>query len=191
VPVFYFSKNRIPILNNSSNFCKPIHPTPILGPFCKAHYLIQHLRQVPAQQLTQRRRLWSLPLRSLGHHPNDTVVTTVGPTITDSLGKVWAITPTEQVSLNGTVILYTSHVIELAYVNGTVWQRNASGNWYSFIPTGALGIGPTITSPFITSPNDTVVTAVGPSITDSASNVWKLTTSRPVSLNGTVISRQP
>jgi hypothetical protein len=79
--------------------------------------------------------------------PNDTKVTTVGPAITDSAKNLWQLTSNAQVSLNGTVISYTAHVVEVAYVNGTVWQLNASGNWYSFTPTGALGAGPTINSP--------------------------------------------
>jgi hypothetical protein len=120
---------------------------------------------------------------------NGTVVTTVRPTITDALGNVWAITSGAQVSRNGAVIAYTANVIELAYVNGVVWQLNASGNWYSFTPTGALGIGPTTASPLSAqSPNDTIVTTVGPTITDSTLNVWKLTSSAQVTLNGTVIS---
>jgi hypothetical protein len=81
--------------------------------------------------------------------PNDTVVTTVGPTITDSIGNTWAITSGKQVSLDGSTAAtnYTSGVIEIAYVSGVVWQLNNSGNWYSFNANGSLGIGPTKTSP--------------------------------------------
>jgi hypothetical protein len=120
---------------------------------------------------------------------NGTVVATVGPTITDALGNVWAITSGAQVSRNGAVVAYTANVIELAYVNGVVWQLNASENWYSFTPTGALGIGPTSTSPLSAqSPKDTAVTTVGPGITDSALNVWELTSGGQVSLNGAIIA---
>jgi hypothetical protein len=85
--------------------------------------------------------------RLIGSSPNNTVVTTVGPTITDATGSVWAITAAAQVTLNGNVISYTSGVVEIAYVNGVVWQRNNAGNWYSFNANGSLGIGPTKTSP--------------------------------------------
>ena len=86
------------------------------------------------------------------------MVTTVGPTITDHLGNVWAITSGAQVSLNGSTAAtsYTANVVEIAYVNTVVWQENASGDWYSFTSTGALATGPT-TSPLTNFVNATVL----------------------------------
>jgi hypothetical protein len=81
---------------------------------------------------------------------NDTIPTTVGPSIVDSALSVWKLTSNAQVSLNGQVVSYTANVVELSYVSGVVWQLNASGNWYSFTATGALGAGPTVTSPLPT-----------------------------------------
>jgi Glycosyl hydrolases family 16 len=80
---------------------------------------------------------------------NDTTVNTVGPTITDSSGNVWAITSGGQVSLNGSATgatSYTSGVTEIAYVSGVVWQYNGT-SWYSFTSSGGIASGPTSTSP--------------------------------------------
>jgi hypothetical protein len=79
---------------------------------------------------------------------NDTVVTTVGPTIADASCNVWALISGGQVSLNGstTATNYTSGVTKIAYVSGVVWQYNGT-NWYSFAENGSMASGPTSTSP--------------------------------------------
>jgi hypothetical protein len=62
---------------------------------------------------------------------NDTVVL-AGSTaaITDASGNAWTITSGGQVAVNGAVDAITGGVIELAYVNGTIWQENNSDAWY-------------------------------------------------------------
>jgi hypothetical protein len=101
----------------------------------------------------------NFPFTTFTPSPNDTVVTTVGPTIIDLLGNVWAITSGAQVSLNGstTATSYTSGVVKIAYVAGVVWQYNGT-SWYSFNSNGSLGAGPTSTSPL---PNFWFVTPGG------------------------------
>jgi hypothetical protein len=88
------------------------------------------------------------PTPCLSTSANDTVVTTAGPTITDSSCKVWALTSGGQVSLHGstTATNYTSGVTKIAYVSGVVWQYNGT-NWYSFAENGSMASGPTSTSP--------------------------------------------
>jgi cellulase (glycosyl hydrolase family 5) len=63
--------------------------------------------------------------------PNDTVVT-AGSTaaIVDASGNTWTITSGGQVAVNGTVDRTTANVIELAYVNGVVWQENTNKLWW-------------------------------------------------------------
>ena len=69
------------------------------------------------------------PTQAIGISPNDAVAGTAGA-ITDASGKTWTITPGGQVAVNGTADPTTANVIELAYVNGTVWQENASKLWW-------------------------------------------------------------
>ena len=79
---------------------------------------------------------------------NDATVTTVGPAIVDASGNSYTITSNGQVAFNRRPIYYTANVVELAYVNGVVWQENSAGNWYSFSKNGTgEASGPTKTSP--------------------------------------------
>jgi hypothetical protein len=52
------------------------------------------------------------------------------PSFTDQNGNVWSIV-SGQVSVNGTIDPTTANVIELAYVNGQIWQENSQGLWWS------------------------------------------------------------
>lgn len=65
---------------------------------------------------------------------NDTVVATVAgsstATITDASGNVWAVAD-GLVTVNGVVDPTTANVIELAYVDGKVWQENTSDLWWA------------------------------------------------------------
>ena len=65
---------------------------------------------------------------------NDTVVATVAgtstATITDAAGNVWAVA-SGIVTVNGVADPTTADVIELAYVNGKVWQENANDLWWA------------------------------------------------------------
>ncbi|MEA2739969.1 MAG: hypothetical protein QOH05_3276, partial [Acetobacteraceae bacterium] len=65
---------------------------------------------------------------------NDTIVTVVTTgaigSITDASGNLWSIS-TSKVTLNGVADPSTANVIELAYVNGKIWQENSAGLWWS------------------------------------------------------------
>lgn len=50
--------------------------------------------------------------------------------IIDGAGNHWTITPTSQVAVNGVVDTTTSHVTELAFMGGDVWQQNAAKLWW-------------------------------------------------------------
>lgn len=87
--------------------------------------------------------------------PNNTVITSVGPTITDAAGNLWGITTGALASFNGAAVGSPANVTSLAYVNNVVWAKDASGNWYSFVVTSgvvSIGVGPTATSPLPTTP---------------------------------------
>jgi hypothetical protein len=125
--------------------------------------------------------------------------------LTDASGNAWTITSGGQVAVNGTVDAVTKNVVEMAYVNGTIWQEINSGYWYgettpngSWAPT--LG---TLTSPLPATPtptptptpppaptpsnNDTVVDAGSTAaITDANGNQWTITNGGQVAVNGTV-----
>jgi hypothetical protein len=120
---------------------------------------------------------------------NDTVVV-AGSTsaITDASGNTWTLV-SGVVDENGTAAGYSSGVTEIAYVNGTVWQENASSLWWSWTGTGwSTGAG-TSTSPLpatpVASPNDTAVLAGSTAaITDASGNTWTITSGGQVAVNG-------
>ena len=128
--------------------------------------------------------------------PNDTAFRVVSGTstgtITDANGNIWAVAG-GKVTVNGVVDSTTANVIELAYVNGNVWQENASDLWWvKTVPTDqwAPGSGtPKSPLPYSTSPNDTVITvAAGTSsgaITDAKGNIWAVAGGK-VTVNGVV-----
>jgi hypothetical protein len=65
--------------------------------------------------------------------PNNTVVIR-GSTaaITDASGNLWTINAADQVAVNGTADTTTGGVIEIAYVNGLVYQEATTSNlWWS------------------------------------------------------------
>ena len=77
--------------------------------------------------------------------PNNTVV--IAPStalITDAAGNTWGINATakctatwatagsvSEVTINGVLDPTTCQDVEIAYVNGVVWQENSKGQWYS------------------------------------------------------------
>jgi hypothetical protein len=91
--------------------------------------------------------------------PNDTVILAPSTAaITSSAGNTWGIssaacaTPfatgtTSMVSLNGVADTTTCSVVEIAYVNGSIWQKNLAGNWYSKATATAAWSAGTVTSP--------------------------------------------
>jgi hypothetical protein len=85
--------------------------------------------------------------------PNDTIVK-AGSTaaITDASGNAWTITSGGQVAVNGVVDAITGGVIELAYVNGTIWQENNHDTWYGETKPNDSWSAGTQTSPLPTAP---------------------------------------
>lgn len=78
---------------------------------------------------------------------NNSTVTTVGPTLCDSAHNVWAIAGDGTLTMNGTTAQYSANVIEIAYVNGTLWQQNASHLWWAYstgtwTPTNGTTVSP-------------------------------------------------
>jgi len=74
-----------------------------------------------------------------GAVPPPVVVSANGATIkaptsavlTDAAGNTWGINTSGLVTINGTADTTTLNVTLLAYVNGAIWQQNASGLWWS------------------------------------------------------------
>lgn len=123
---------------------------------------------------------------------DQTIVTTVGPVITDATGNTFAISSGGQILINGTADGSTSNVTELAYVAHVLWQENAAGNWYSYLGTPGSYAGPTTTSPltggptFTESGDRTIVTTVGPIITDATGNTFAISSGAQILINGAV-----
>lgn len=91
---------------------------------------------------------------------NTVIVAGSHQTIIDAAGNIWSISPSGQVVVGGAVQAATSNVTTLAFVNGVMWQKNTSNNWYS-----AASISPscvvtwnsaTTTSPVLTAVSGTV-----------------------------------
>jgi aryl-phospho-beta-D-glucosidase BglC (GH1 family) len=125
-----------------------------------------------------------------GPSANDTAVTGTASAIIDASGNQWTITSFGQVAVNGTADPTTANVIELAYVNGAIWQENASDLWWSKTqPDQAWSEPGTATSPLPARPaasaNDTVVTGTAAAITDVNGNLWTITAGGQVAVNGT------
>lgn len=81
--------------------------------------------------------------------PSGSIITSVGPTVTNGSGEVYSISAGAKVAVFGIEQGGTSNVIELAYVSHTLWQLNSSGNWYSQTRSDASYAGPTTTSPLV------------------------------------------
>ena len=125
---------------------------------------------------------------------NDTVVTGTSAAIVDASGNKWTITGSGQVAINGAADTTTGNVIELAYVNGTIWQQNTSKLWWGETAPNAAWSpqAGTATSPLPATPpptptaskNDTVVTGTSAAIVDASGNKWTITGSGQVAVNG-------
>jgi hypothetical protein len=125
--------------------------------------------------------------------PDNTVVSIPGQSILDAQGNTWSIV-NGQVSVNGAVDPTTANVIELAYENGTIWQKNTDNLWWSksspadaWGPPAGTSIDPVPGQ--VASANDAIVTVItnGPisSITDASGNMWSISKGQ-VTLNGVV-----
>ena len=114
--------------------------------------------------------------------------------ITDAAANQWTISADGTVLENAKAAGFTANVIEIAYINGTLWHENTAKSWYSWtgsawtagtdpLPTAAPTPNPLPTpSAPIPSTNDTFVLAGSTStITDAAGNHWT------ISATGTVM----
>ncbi|MEA2789673.1 MAG: hypothetical protein QOG73_2079 [Acetobacteraceae bacterium] len=130
---------------------------------------------------------------------NDSTTLGSGGTITDADGNVWSITGTGQVAVNGVPDPTTANVLELAYVNGEIWQKNSADIWWSKTSPNAAWEPPYGTSvpplPVTASPNDTVAyptapnsttTQQVPTVVDASGNTWTINASGQVAVNGVV-----
>ena len=125
--------------------------------------------------------------------PDNAVITLPDQSIVDAGGNTWTIV-NGQVAVNGAVDPTTGRVIEMAYENGTVWQKNTDNLWWSKSSPSAAWQPPygTAVDPVpnqVASANDTIVTVVAnaatPSITDASGNMWSIAGGQ-VTLNGVV-----
>lgn len=129
---------------------------------------------------------------------NDTVVNAgSNAAIVDSAGNKWTITSGAQVAVNGNADATTAGVIELAYVNGTIWQENSASLWSgetqpnaSWAPAAGTAVSPLPSTPTptptgTTSANDTVVQAGSTTaIVDASANQWTITSGGQIAVNG-------
>jgi glucose/arabinose dehydrogenase len=82
-----------------------------------------------------------------GVSPSGTIITTVGPAISDANGVLWTLTSGGLVGVNGVPDTTTYQVIEIAYYNGLLYQENQENLWwYKTTPTSTwiATINPTI-----------------------------------------------
>lgn len=134
------------------------------------------------------------PLPAVTASPNGTAVAAWSKTgLTDASGNTWTITAGGQVAINGMTDTKTSAVIELAYVNGTMWQENAAALWRgetqpndSWAPSAGTLNSP-LPAPVL---NGAKITTAGPALTDQAGTHWTLVQSATqglqIAANGTV-----
>lgn len=122
---------------------------------------------------------------------NDTVVMAgSGGTITDSSGNDWTITSSGQVAVNAVPDATTANVVELATVNGTIWQENSSDLWWGKTSPAAAwapGAG-TSTSPLppITVPaseSSATISASGMAVSATSGNHMVYITGRADTVN--------
>jgi hypothetical protein len=86
---------------------------------------------------------------------------------------------------NGAAAGYSANVREMSYVNGTVWQENGSGLWWSWSGTAWAGGNGTATSPLATSASDMVISPTSASaVVDADGNSWAITSDGTVYEDG-------
>jgi len=125
-----------------------------------------------------------------GPSPNDTVITPNIGSITGASSNVWSVT-NGQVVVNGVVDPTTANVIEMAYVNGLVWQENASNLWWekstptdTWSPSNGTPLSPLPAPSNTVSANDTALFFSGQTITDANHNSWSISGGGQVLTNG-------
>ncbi|OJW28913.1 MAG: hypothetical protein BGO51_16445 [Rhodospirillales bacterium 69-11] len=120
--------------------------------------------------------------------PNNTIISRPGQSITDSNGNVWTIVG-GRVAVNGVVDAGTSNVIEMAYENGTVWQKNADNLWWGKTSLGAAWYPPTgtaidpIPNQHASLSGSVVVAGSASTVMDASGNFWGISAGH-VTLNG-------
>jgi hypothetical protein len=121
---------------------------------------------------------------------NQSVVVAGDPTaLIDAAGVHWTVTASAQMAYNNVTAAATSSVLQIAYVNQAIWQKNSAQDWYSVTLTnGAFTTlsGPTKTSPLASaeSAQGTFVNTIGPSVTDAFSEVFTITAGAQVAVGG-------
>jgi endoglucanase len=107
--------------------------------------MVVAVRDVANTAITVRSQPFSIVARE---SPNLTTVTTVGPQIVDSTGTSYTLTVGKQVAVNGVPDPTTSGVIEIAYVNRSVWYETGNLLWWqrqtasTWTPPGGTPLGP-------------------------------------------------
>jgi hypothetical protein len=110
--------------------------------------------------------------------PASSIITSVGPTFTDTAGNIWSLVGTlgassGQMAINGQAVTNTSYVTEMVYINGNIWQENIANNWYEV--TGITGTPPSQTVTFgsatTTSPIPAYSTYTGPISLSASSSI--------------------
>ena len=121
----------------------------------------------------------------IGVSPNTYAVTEGGGSIVDASQNVWTIVA-GQVVVNGVLDAITSNVIEIAYVNGAIWQENDNFLWRaktlpanSWLPAAGTSVKPPISA----SPNKTVVFPGRGSVVDANGADWTISNGK-VAING-------
>jgi hypothetical protein len=116
---------------------------------------------------------------------NDTIVK-AGSTdaVTDATGHQWTIKD-GTVQQDGTAAGYSANVKELAYVDGTVWQENAAGNWWSWNGTNWPGDG-TSASPLPATPTSPASGSGTPSTTPDTVTVSVVGATKTVTAPSTI-----
>ena len=122
---------------------------------------------------------------------NNTVISTPGQSIVDANGNVWTLA-NGQVAANGVADPSTMNVIQMAYENGLIWQKNSDNLWWSTTAPAAGWDPPygTAVDPIpgqVASVSGSIVTATGGQatgqITDASGNTWSISGGQ-VTLNG-------
>ena len=115
--------------------------------------------------------------------PSGTVVVGTSGHIVDNNGNIWTINAAGQVAQNGVADTNTMNVLELAYVNGIVWQENINHLWWSWVSNTWTPTAGTSTNP-LASPSGTVVVGTSGHIVDNNGNIWTINAAGQVAQNG-------
>jgi hypothetical protein len=95
----------------------------------------------------------SAPVPIPGASANDATIAAGGTaSLVDANGNIWSLTETSsgrgyQVTADGAVDPTTANVVQMAIVNGTIWQENTSAAWYSKTTPASSWSGATAIDP--------------------------------------------